>query len=229
MPGIPHVGAAPPCYGSLEIEFGNVSLGAQFEIGIDALHSHRIVRLHAQYPRQCDVDFGVGGQKADGGADTGAHRHNHFRHPELARQARGMQRSRTTEGHKRILARVSAAFDGHDTHRSLHIAVGNGMDAPRGFLEGQRQRPCDVAFDAGARCNRIERHATAAEPVRVEIAQHQIGVRDGWLRTALAIANGSWFRPSAPRPNLDQRTMGHGDATAAGTDLDQLDGRDVER
>ncbi len=83
--------------------------------------------------------------------------------------------------------------------------------------------------DGVGRGLRVEPHGAAVEIVGVDVAEHDVGIRDGRLLAAAAVADGAWIGTGALRPDLDQPHVGVGDAAAAGADLQQLDGRHVDR
>jgi len=59
----------------------------------------------------------------------------------------------------------------------------------------------------------------AVDPLRVQIAEDQVGVADGRLRSAETVARGAWLSPRAPRPDLQRsRGVDERDRAAAGAD-----------
>ncbi|MEJ0070907.1 MAG: hypothetical protein WDO24_21665 [Pseudomonadota bacterium] len=76
----------------------------------------------------------------------------------------------------------------------------------------------------------IERHFAAQEKIRVEIAEHQIGIRDGRLGTAASVTGRPRFRAGAVRPDLQQpKAVDARNRSAAGADLEQIEDRDRDR
>ena len=76
---------------------------------------------------------------------------------------------------------------------------------------------------------RIKPHGAAVEIVGIDVAQHDVGIGDGRAVAAAAVADGPGIGAGALRPDLDEPHVGAGDAAAAGADLQQLHGRDVDR
>ena len=73
-------------------------------------------------------------------------------------------------------------------------------------------------------------HAAAGEAVGADAAEHDIGVGDGRLGAAAAVAGGPGLRAGAFRADLDARErIDCRDRAAAGADLDHLDHRDADR
>ncbi len=91
------------------------------------------------------------------------------------------------------------------------------------------ERSADVALDRVGCGLRVEPHGAAVEIVGVDVAEHDVGIRDGRLLAAAAIADGAWIGAGALGPHLDQPHVGVGDAAAAGADLQQLHRRHVDR
>ena len=109
-------------------------------------------------------------------------------HRERAHQLRdrvGVQRPGAAEGDQRELARVVAALHGDDAQRARHVLVDDPQDAVGGLLQRQPHRVGDLLHGAARRLD-VERHL-AADQVRREVAEDDVGVGDGRLLAALAV------------------------------------------
>ena len=156
-------------------------------------------------------------------------RHDHLRYTERASQPCRVQRTGAAEGHHRVAPRVPTALQRHDAHGALHIAVGDSVDTPGRLAQRQLQRIAHIAHDARFGAGPVEPHRAAVEIIRVEIAQHQIGVGHGGRRPAIAVTNRPRVGAGAFRPDLDDAHLGARDTAAAGADLQQLHRRQADR
>ena len=76
----------------------------------------------------------------------------------------------------------------------------------------------------------VELHVAAEEIVGIEQPEHQVGVGDGRLVAAAAVAGRTGIGAGALRADLEQpERVDMGDAAAAGADLDHVDRRDGDR
>ena len=228
LAGVTHGGAARPAWFLRRAQPRHVAPGP----GLEGLENPGdLGALAAGQPddaRHGHVDLRVRPEQADGGADAGPVGNDQFRYFDGPRQARRVHRPGAAKGDQGIIARVAAALYGNHPHGAFHVAVGHRVDAPRGFLHGKAQGSGDVLLDALGGGNRVERHGAAVEILRIEIAEHQIGVGDGRTPAACAIAHGSRVGAGALGADRDQAHVGTRDGAAAGPDLQQLHRRDVE-
>ena len=92
------------------------------------------------------------------------------------------------------------------------------------------ERTGELLFDGSPRPGLIEAHFTAEERFRPDAPQHQIGVRDGRLRAAAAIADRAWVGAGAVRADLERADIiAPGYRSAACTNLDDIDHRQHHR
>ena len=81
-----------------------------------------------------------------------------------------------------------------------------------------------------SRCCQIEPHAATEECIRIETAQHDVGVGDGRLRSAPAVAGRARPGAGAFRTNGQAAPFAHlGERAAAGSDGSDLDHRQADR
>ena len=76
----------------------------------------------------------------------------------------------------------------------------------------------------------IERHLAAGKSLRIDAAERHVGVGDGRLAAAAAVAHWARLGAGACRADHDAaEPVDAGDGTAAGADLDHLDDRNAQR
>ena len=98
-------------------------------------------------------------------------------------------------------------------------AIGSSLSGSAIFSSMPRRAACGV-----------ELHRAAEEIVRVEPAEHHIGVGDGRLGAAAAIADRAGIGAGALRADLERAdVVDPGDRAAAGADLDHVDHRQHHR
>ena len=78
------------------------------------------------------------------------------------------------------------------------------VDAPGGAHQVQAERPADARLDRRAPPRAVEPHRAAEEEVRIEVAEHQVGVGHGRLGAALAVAGRPGLGAGAVRPDLER-------------------------
>ena len=100
------------------------------------------------------------------------------------------------------------------------------MDGPGGIRHIDAERPGHGRLDGPSGGGLVEAHGAAGEPLRIEIAEDQVGVGDGRPRAATAVAGRPRLGARALRPNLNEpERVDLGDAAAARSDLDHADRR----
>ena len=139
-----------------------------------------------------------------------------------------MQRAGAAEGHERELARVVAALDADHAQRARHVLVDDPDDPVGGLLEAQAHRVGDL-LHRGLRGLDVERHL-AADQVRREVAEDDVGVGHGRLLAALAVGRRAGL--GARRLRADAQRAGElrdvRDRAAAGADGVHVDARDLD-
>ena len=155
-------------------------------------------------------------------------RHQHAGQPEHVDQPAQQQRPRAAEGGHREVAHVQPALDGH-LAQGVGLVPGRDLeDAGGGALEVEAEPLRQVAQPGAGRLD-VERDL-AAEQVRGDPAEHQVGVGHRRLGAAPAVAERA--RVGARRAGADlERALGRhpGDRAAAGADGDDVDHRDLAR
>jgi hypothetical protein len=82
----------------------------------------------------------------------------------------------------------------------------------------------DPRLDGGVRTVELDRELTAQQGCRIEIAEHEVGVSDGGILAASAVAGWAGFGSRAPRAHTEGTTgIDPGNAAAPGADLCQVD------
>ena len=125
-------------------------------------------------------------------------------------------------GHDDALAGVHPVLHRDLLDRLDHLLAGK-REHRRGGLVGRELEGHRHLLDR-LRCRRhVEAHAPAEEIVRVDVAEHDGGVRDGGLLAALAVAGGAGARARALRADAEQAAgVDPGDGTAAGADAPDI-------
>ena len=170
-------------------------------------------------------------KEADGRADAGIGRHDHALHADLLGDARGMQRRAAAEGDQIVLVDDGAALDGVHARGTRHVLRHHLVDGvgrhARSRARGPRRRRARARPWPRSRSSAMR---AAGEVVRIDRAQHDIGVGHGRMHAAAAVAGRARLGAGALRPHrhalqrIDAR-----DRAAAGADLDHLDHRDAHR
>ena len=95
-----------------------------------------------------------------------------------------MNRTGAAERDQHRAGRIAAALAHMNAHRGRHRLVDDVVDGPgrggRGKAERLGDLRCDCLIGGGA----VEPHGAAGKAIRIEITEHQIGIRDGRLGTA---------------------------------------------
>ena len=147
---------------------------------------------------------------------------------ELAHRA-GMNRPGAAKGEQRKPAMIDATIGGMGAHGGRHGFGNDAIDAAGGVGQIGAELVAQ-ALDRGFGGRLVELHAAAEEIVGIEQAQHDIGVGDGRLGAAAAIGSRTRRRAGAARADLKKaEIVDMGDGTAAGADLDHVDGRHGQR
>ena len=114
-----------------------------------------------------------------------------------------MRRRGAAGADKDEVARVIAPFDRDAPDAVHHVVVDDGEHAI-GRLFGRKAERIGYAHKRATRLLDAERQLAAEQSVRIEIAQHQIGIRRGGLDAALAIAGGAWISARRLRTDLQE-------------------------
>ena len=129
-----------------------------------------------------------------------------------------VQRPRAAEGHERVVTGIQAALDGHDAQRPGHLLVGDVDDGLRCLVRAQpdaRAEPAQRPLGGVA----VQRDLAAQQAGR-QAAQHEVGVGDGRLVAAPAVADRPRLGPggSGADAQTAQQLRHEGDGAATGAD-----------
>ena len=183
---------------------------------------------------QADVRLGelvaeVGDEVADGAEQAGRRRHEHRERPHQLGDGVRVERAGAAVGDEREVARVVAALDGDEPQRARHVLVHDRED-PLGRLldRGEAHRVGD-RLDRRARRLDVERHL-AAEQLRREVTEHDVGVGHGGQLAALAVGGRTGVGARRLGPDAERlRQLGHvGDRAAARADRVDVDRRHAD-
>ena len=176
-----------------------------------------------------ELGLQVGDQQPERGQHARPRRHDDRSHAEQPRQRAAVQRPGAAEREEREVARVVAALHRHHADGADHVVVDDGEDAARGGLDAHAQRLGDAAVDRCACAFGIESEA-AAQQVGRQVAEGEMGVRDGRLDAAAAVADRPRHGTGALRAHDQRARVRHArDGTAACADGDDVDHRQADR
>ena len=130
-------------------------------------------------------------QKTKRGHYTGSCREEHASDPQRLGETIGVQWTGTTEGDKRIGSRIFTLFQTVNLGSTRHVMSDNVVDSGSGADQLHTERYRHLRFDRVRCALHIELHFAAEEKSRIEVAEHKIGIGDGWCRTAARITSGT--------------------------------------
>src|SRR5438270_10277393 len=108
------------------------------------------------------------------------------------------------EGEQRECACVAAALDGVDSSRIRHILITDLVHGPGGAGDVETQWIRELLLDGPLRGGHVERHTPAEEVARVQVAENEVSIRDGWVGSAAAVADRPRFRTRRIRAYFEQ-------------------------
>ncbi len=140
-----------------------------------------------------------------------------------------MQGAGTAKRDHGVTSRVAASLHGHHAHGVFHIASGNEVNAPGRVTDRQTERFGYLLTDSTLGRHRIQLHLTAIEPLRRDVTEHHVGVGNGRLSTALAVAYGAWRSTGTVGSDGNHTHLHSGDAASARANFQQFHRGDVDR
>ena len=150
-------------------------------------------------------------------------RHHDLGHVEHRRHLGAVQRPGTAEGDQREVARVEPLLHRLGADGIRHVGIDDGEHPFGGLVPVDAERLCEAGERRIGPLGR-ERHLAAEEVVRVQPAEHEVGVGHRRRLAAPAVAGGAGLGARALRPYLEGAArVDARDAAAARTD-----GRDVD-
>ena len=217
-----------PLFGILGVT--QASLGAVAHLLIDLRQLGEIEGREVRIIGADEVVALVGGEHAERREVRRELRHDHGRDVQLARDRDDMQRAGAAGGDQREVARIETLLHRHLAHRQRHLRDRDLDDRLRGGDGVDLQRLGDLLGDAARGGIGVELHLTAEEVVGIEPTKHDIGVGDGRLGAAPAVADRARIGARALRADLERAdVVDPGDRAAAGADLDHVDHRQHHR
>ena len=150
-------------------------------------------------------------------------RHDDLGHVEHGRHLGAVQRPGAAEGNQREVARVQPLLHRLGADRVRHVGIDDGEHPLGGLVPVDTERLGETGDRLVGAFGR-QRHLAAEEVVRVEPAEHEVGVGYRRRAAAAAVAGRAGLRARALGPHLEGAArVGARDAAAAGAD-----GRDVD-
>ncbi len=167
-----------------------------------------------------------GKQQAQGGENAGGGGHQDGCDIEGAGQGHGMYGAVAAKGHQCELARIAAPLGRDRAQGPGHGRVRDPVNAVRRLIHRYPQRTGDLRLDSRRRGLGVEGQFAAHQIIRIDEAQHHVGVRHRGHGAALAVANRSRHRACAFRPDGQGAAWINPHQTAAtGPNLGDIDGR----
>ena len=169
-------------------------------------------------------------QKTDRRTDARVHRHQHARHAELLREARGVQRRRAAEGDHGAALRDLAALDRMHSGCARHVLFDDFAHACGGPVRVQFERHADRFEQRALGGSAIKRECAGGKRLRIDAPEGDVGIGDRGLAAAAAVAHGPGVGARALRADADpaERVQPR-DRAAARADFDHLGHRDADR
>ena len=134
-----------------------------------------------------------------------------------------MHRACAAEGDEGEVARLDSLLDRERPDRLRHLRVDH-RDDPLGQLGDPEAELLAEPGDRGAGGRGVERHAAARERLRIDPAEHEVGVGHRRAGAAAAVAGRAGIGAGALRADAQPSGLGIGDRAAAGAD--RVDVRD---
>ena len=150
-------------------------------------------------------------------------RHHDLGHVEHRRDLGAVERPGAAEGNQREVARIEALLHRLGADGVRHVGVDDGEHALGRLVLVDAESLGEVRHRLVGALRR-KRHLAAEEVVRIQAAEHEVGISHRRCVAASAIAGGAGLGARALRPHLEGAArVGSRDAAAA-----RADGRDVD-
>ena len=186
--------------------------------------------LQAREPRAHKVVAQVRMQHAERAEVTGRAGNDDPRHPDLARDRRGVKRAGAAVGDQAKGGGIQAAIGRDALDRIGHRGNGDAQDAVGGIGEAQAERLGDLLADGASRGRFVELHLATEEAPGVQAPQHQVCVGHRGTGSPQPIARRPRIRAGALRPDAQGAAhIDHRDAAAAGADFEDVHHRYLDR
>ena len=164
-------------------------------------------------------------QQPEGAEHAGRPRDDHAGDAQARRQAGRVHGAAAAEGDHREAPRVAPALAGDRAQGAAHLHVGQGVHAPGRLGLGEAGRLRQALAQRRARLLRVDREGAAEQVLGIQEAQRHVGVGDGRLGAARAVADRAGHRAGGVGADLQAARAVHpGDAAAAGGHLGDVDG-----
>ena len=168
-------------------------------------------------------------QHAEGGEHSGRRRHDHLADAQLGGECGAVHGAAAAEYHQGEVARIAPAVERDQLERIDHVVVGQAQDAARHFGAVQTE-PSAERVERAIHRRHVGTHAAAAEELRVDPAERQVGVGGGGRLAAAAIGGRPRRGAGALRTDVQLAEIIHpGDRAATVADLDQVHHRHHDR
>ena len=139
-------------------------------------------------------------EQAQGGQAGSGTGHEHPAHSESRGLRRGVHTSHAAEGDEIEPARIRTRQREHPADRIGHVGIHQPHRGCGCRLRVQAERGAQPSERSGGR-RTIEPHPPTGEPLRVDSAQHEVGIGHGGFRPAPAVADGPRLGPGGLGPD----------------------------
>ena len=187
---------APRCRSALDLLAGEDLPPLLLHLGEELRDAAHVGRVERRLVGADEVVLEVRHQHPGGAEDRGLARDEQHRDLELGRDRGRVHRPRTAGDDEREVARVEAAADADLADAGRHRDVDDVVDPGRRLDDAEAERAGEPALDRLLGRRAVEAHLAAEERGLVDEAEHEVGVGDGRLGAAAAVAG----RARARRP-----------------------------
>ena len=167
-------------------------------------------------------------QCGEGGGDV-AEREDDLLHAKLAAERAAMQRPGAAKAIDHEIARIVPPFDRHLADEVRHMVVHDLDDAGGGVADADAERLGDLLLDRVLGELAVELEVAAQEIIGIDVAEHDVGIGNGRIVAAAAVAGGAGIGAGAHRADLEPAQIRPGDRAPAGADRDDVDGGRQQR
>src|SRR4030095_1277271 len=177
----------------------------------------------------CEARTNIAHKNSVGADGTGNLWHQDALYADLSGDGNGVKSCCGATGHHDIFAWIDTSAQRDILDSRDHVLLNRHADQACSLCFAHAEGLSDISANGGHRQGGVERHDPAGKSFGIEKAARQVGVGDGCLGAAPAIAG--WGRPSTGTfwSHMDESArVDSGDATAPGTDSFHIDGRHAE-
>ncbi|HXC75876.1 MAG TPA: hypothetical protein VNU19_02385, partial [Candidatus Acidoferrum sp.] len=179
------------------------ALARQRRLAFSRQFAHLILKTMEGYSRQFSVDTDhivaseIGDHATKGGSYPWEGGYNDCRQMALAQKCRRVEGTSAAEGDQCEMARVVASLDRNEPDPASHVGVDDFYDS-RGSSFGVKIELTPYFGGhrfTGSPAVQLDTEIAADRTLRIDPAEHEIGVSNGGFRSPLAVCHGTRHRP----------------------------------